>query len=235
MFSQKQSRRSRRNRNRKSRQQIVGGDVVPVARAQANIKRVVPVAVQPQSLFPTWDSKYTQGVLLRYTCSGTTGYKAISFVNLYGSIVMALATGAAPQNTYGIIDNLRVRRIRLIDPSGQPIGISFPGTQFSRQTAKVADGNGSTNPTVLDVKPPAMATIGFWNDQGTGTAFSIQGSSSLIVELHLSISIMGAGNSGLVATTTTSVTQGSMYFMPLDGPGAAPVFPSAAPVSQVAK
>lgn len=199
-----------------------------------NVRRVTPVSLVPMPLFPRWDTKFTQGMKFRFLSTGTASGSGtpVTVIHVFGLLAMSLLSAVAPTTFYGIIDAFRIKKFRILDSGGQPVSITWSPTQFSRVVTETADGNASTNPTLLVSRPPAMSTWSFWQDAGSsGTICSIVCSNTAIVELEISASINGPGNSGVITNTSTSGVQGTIYFFPLDGPAIAPVFPSACPTS----
>lgn len=205
-----------------------------VAKNMENVRRATPVALIQIPTFPKWDTKFTQGMKFRFSCTGTASGLGtpVTVIHVFGLIAMSLLSAVAPTTFYGIIDAFRIKKFRIVDTGGQAASITWNPTQFSRIVSEMADGNASTNPTTLISRPPAMSTWAFWQDAGSsGTICSIVASNTAIIELELTASINGPGNSGVITNTSTTGVQGTMYFFPLDGPAIAPVFPSAAPSS----
>jgi len=114
----------------------------------------------------------------------------------------------------------------MVDTAGGSIAISWGGGQsgITSDITKTATGN-AQYPSVIDMVPPPQSAASFWiGASGSGIVFSLNGNSNTTnVDLWFVALI---GSSSRTITISSTATAATVYYLPLDGPGASPNFPA---------
>jgi hypothetical protein len=143
-------------------------------------------------------------------------------VNLVGATITASSTLTA------LLQSVKIDRIRIVDTAGGQILISWTGASLGAAGGSdltfTAAGN-AIFPSVIDMPPPPLSGAAFWiGASGSNSVMSISGEvDTTYVDLWITATLGGLTRQ---FTTNNSGNNNTVYYLPLDGPGATPTFPA---------
>lgn len=181
-----------------------------------------PKSMQP----PAYQSQKILNKTTRYTFTQATAYASVYTQELLMSIGAICITGGNPGTLAPIAGSFRIKRIRVwgCPPAlGTGCTVAINWSPSSNTTyvppLEVSDTSMSTAiPAYIDVRPPKQSLAGFWQSPTSSVQlFKVASPVGGYMDIDTEFIISANDVIPSTYTTSTSVTQGSMYYVPLDG------------------
>jgi hypothetical protein len=187
---------------------------------QKKVKTQAPIATV-STIVPPWVSNPILRRSFRFNCTSAN----LTSISVGG--VRAILSAATATNTtfVKLIQAFKVERVRIIDTAGSNVFLEWTAKNGPNKNTE-SIGN-STFPSKIDQRPPSNSNCAFWQTSITDAdgIFTLRGASSTtFVDVWLAI-VLDSG-SGTTGTAQASFGAAGVYYGPLDGPQASPVFPS---------